>query len=144
MAPLTTSLGVAASLVFAVLSALHLFWAAGGRSGLALAIPEEEGAPVFRPSALATVGVAAALALAAVLVAARALANVGGGAGILIQAGCFGVAALFLLRALGDFRYVGAFKKIRGTRFARWDSLVYTPLCLLLGGATLAVALGWP
>jgi len=43
------------------------------------------------------------------------------------------IAAVFALRAIGDFRYVGFFKRIRDTRFARLDTLAYSPLCAVLG-----------
>lgn len=37
-----------------------------------------------------------------------------------------------LARAIGEFKYLGFFKRVHGSRFARLDSLVYSPLCLLL------------
>ena len=37
--------------------------------------------------------------------------------------------AALLLRVVGDFRYVGLCKRVRGTRFAARDTRVYTPLC---------------
>jgi hypothetical protein len=45
-----------------------------------------------------------------------------------------------LARAIGDFKYLGLFKRVRGSRFATLDTFVYSPLCLLLaaGIATLA------
>ncbi|WP_268893745.1 DUF3995 domain-containing protein [Paenibacillus puerhi] len=33
---------------------------------------------------------------------------------------------------MGDFRYVGMFKRVRGSRFARHDNYVFTPLCFWL------------
>jgi len=42
------------------------------------------------------------------------------------------LAALFLIRAVGEFRYVGFFKSVRDTRFATWDSWLFSPLCLLI------------
>ena len=42
------------------------------------------------------------------------------------------IAGVFLVRAIGDFRYVGFFKKIKGTIFANLDTKFYTPLCILL------------
>jgi hypothetical protein len=52
------------------------------------------------------------------------------------------IAAAFALRAIGDFRYVGFFKRIRGSRFARLDTFAYSPLCaflaLLVGFSALA------
>ncbi|WMW65233.1 DUF3995 domain-containing protein [Nitratidesulfovibrio liaohensis] len=45
---------------------------------------------------------------------------------------CLGAAFIFVVRAIGDFRYCGLFRRIRSTTFARWDARLYTPLCLLL------------
>ena len=47
------------------------------------------------------------------------------------------VGIVLLARAVGDFRYVGFFKRIHGTGFAIMDTRLYSPLCLLLGLATL-------
>lgn len=41
----------------------------------------------------------------------------------------------------GRFRFVGFFKTVRGSRFARWDTLLFSPLCLLLGLAVAIIAL---
>jgi Protein of unknown function (DUF3995) len=51
------------------------------------------------------------------------------------------IAAIFLLRAIGDFRYVGFFKKERGSKFAKMDTKFYSPLCLLIGGLALVLQL---
>jgi len=40
---------------------------------------------------------------------------------------------IFILRAVGDFNYVGIFKKIKNTEFARADSKIFIPLCLIIG-----------
>ena len=50
----------------------------------------------------------------------------------LTSLGMWMLGAVFLLRAVGDFRYVGFFKRHTDTRFARLDTLFYSPLCLLL------------
>jgi hypothetical protein len=42
------------------------------------------------------------------------------------------LALVLLLRAVGDFRLVGFFKRIRGSRFAYLDTAIYSPLCLML------------
>jgi hypothetical protein len=46
------------------------------------------------------------------------------------------MAGAFGLRAVGEFRLVGFFKRVKGTRFARMDTLVYSPLCALLSLGT--------
>jgi hypothetical protein len=37
--------------------------------------------------------------------------------------------AVFAIRALGDFKYVGFFKKVKNTDFAINDTKYFTPLC---------------
>lgn len=36
---------------------------------------------------------------------------------------------VFMLRAIGDFRVCGLFKKETSTVFAKWDSKLFSPLC---------------
>jgi len=118
--------------------------------GLAWAIPgggeggSVEAGLLFRPRETGTLLVAAALAVAVWLVLERGgvaprsllperLAGYGGWA----------LAAVFILRGIGDFRWVGLFKTRRGTLFARWDTLLYSPLCLLIGvGAIVIIRTG--
>jgi hypothetical protein len=133
-------IGVALVATFVGLALVHVFWALGGRSGAAAAVPSVAGKPSFRPSPLATVAVAVAL-LAAALSTAAAL----GWLGELIPARVVRVLTLtmslgFLLRAIGDFKYVGFFKSVRGTLFAYWDGWFYSPLCLLIAAASFLVA----
>jgi hypothetical protein len=122
------------------LSALHVFWAAGGRAGGGVAIPRQGGEAVFTPSPIGTVMVALALAAAAVSVAAAAGWF---GAGRPWRVGRFLTAALglmFLLRAVGDFRYVGFFKSMGEGPFRSWDTWLFSPLCLWIAVAALVVA----
>ena len=57
------------------------------------------------------------------------------------RAGTAVLAAVFTVRAIGDRKYVGFFKQVRDTEFARLDSRIYSPLCLLLGLGAAAVVL---
>jgi hypothetical protein len=128
-----TMIGVALGAVFGLLAALHVFWAFGGTWGSGAAIAEIDGRPRFVPSRGATLAVAAALAGAGVVVLARAeliLAPVPRGT---LQCAVAVLAIVFLLRSIGDFRLMGFFKSVRGTRFAVRDTWVYSPLCLLIG-----------
>jgi len=128
--------------VFAGLSLIHVYWLFGGRVGLPAAIPEIDGKPVFQPSALAALVVATGLALCAVVIA--------GTAGMLALPLSHTVlawlaralAVVLLLRAIGDFRLVGFFKRSHNSRFARLDTAVYSPLCLVLaiGSAVIGFA----
>ena len=130
-------------LVLCALAALHLYWAVGGRWGAEAAVPERSGKPLFRPGPAACVVVAALLLCAAVVVWSKPS---GWSRSFMPHGwstvGTLGVALVFIVRAVGDFRWVGFFKKERTTRFARLDTVLYSPLCLILGIGSLIVALG--
>jgi hypothetical protein len=127
-----------ASLVFASLAVVHVYWAFGGHRGGAAAVPTVGEQAVFSPSSAATLAVALLLAASAVIV-------IGGAREwdppVLFEIGCAGIAAVLLARAIGDRRYVGLLKRVRDTDFARRDTWLYSPLCLVLAAVTAAVAL---
>lgn len=127
--------------ILLILALLHVRWAFGGVSGGAAVPSRADGAPVFRPSPLATLAVAAALTLAACLVLARGGMIPAFLSSRLITLGTWGVAVAFALRTMGEFHYVGLFRRVHGTPFARWDARLFTPLCAVLsiGAAWLAL-----
>jgi hypothetical protein len=116
-----------AGLVLSGIAAVHVAWLFGAGWGIRAAIPEVAGRPAFVPPRALTGLVAAVLggAGAVVLVAARV------GSPFWAWVALAG-AAVFGLRALGDFRLVGLTKRVLGTSFARWDDGLFTPLSLLL------------
>ena len=133
-------LGILLASVFAVLSLFHLYWAAGGRFGGSAAVPTTGGERLFNPSPLGTVLVAVAL-FAAMLVVLGQINLLGSSLPKWIfRWATFVLGALFLLRAIGDFKYVGFFKSVSHTDFARLDSLLFTPLCLLIAIAAFLIS----
>jgi hypothetical protein len=102
--------GIAAAPILTLLGVLHLYWACGGTWGKSATVPTIDGKPVIHPTPLTTVIVAVGLFAMAALVA--------------VKIALWLIAAIFFLRALGDFRYVGFFKRVPDSRFA--------DLCLLL------------
>lgn len=127
-------LALACAAVLTLIAAVHLYWGLGGRRGLAIAIPQtEQGRAVFTPSP----GSAHAVGLALLTAVAFILAHGGYLVWPLWPAATRAVVGLlalvFLVRALGWFRYAGLFKAVRHTPFGRYDTWVYSPLCLLLG-----------
>ncbi|MCF4979240.1 MULTISPECIES: DUF3995 domain-containing protein [Pseudomonas] len=132
--------------VFALISMVHVYWAAGGKLGSTAAIPQLPGEfasgprPAFKPSALGTFLVALGLVLIALLVCLRAglfFQAVGHQA---LQWGISAIALIMFARAIGDSELVGFFKTVGGSRFARLDTFFYSPLCLVLGTGLLVVA----
>jgi hypothetical protein len=53
--------------------------------------------------------------------------------------GVWCIAAVLLLRAMGDFRYAGLTKTIRNTSFARKDTRIYTPFCLVMAALCIVI-----
>lgn len=103
-------------------------------------MPARDGRPLFQPGPLACVVVGVALGLAALACAVRAGWLLSGLPGWLSQLGVAGVALAFGLRAIGDFRYVGFAKRVREGVFARRDTWLYSPLCVLISLLALALA----
>jgi len=134
-------LAIVIATVFVVLALVHAYWSFGGRIPWPAVVPEVSGRPAFTPSGLATFVVAVALFACAGLITATA--------GILaipvspsfLTWLTFALGLVLLLRAVGDFRLVGFFKRVRGTTFARLDTVIYSPLCLALSLGVFIVAL---
>jgi hypothetical protein len=139
---------IVAIAIIAFAAAFHLHWALGGRLGHSVSLPQRaDGTPVmagrigwWRPAA-------GGIALGLVLLGALALA-VGGHLALPVPPGAaraalIVVGTVFVLRALVPTPWTGFFKRIRATRWARYDSRLYCPLFLLLGIALIAVALDY-
>lgn len=127
--------GRIACAVLALLGLTHLYWAAGGSAGKQAAVPSNNGLPLFKPSAGGTALIGVILLAMATWVAAAsgALATRIIPPSVL-HIGALLLAAVFALRAVGDFRYVGFFKRVRGSVFAQRDTWIYSPLCVVLAG----------
>lgn len=116
-------------LILLALASIHFYWAAGGRIALAGSVPSDGDEPLFTPGPLATAVVGCALVVAASIAALRGELFLAGAPDWLPMLGTWVLAFVFAGRALGDFRYFGFFKRVRGTLFARRDSRIYSPLC---------------
>ncbi len=120
-------------LVFMALSALHFYWAAGGRWGFRVGIPtDSNGHSIFKPGVLATVIVALGLLMFALI----NLSLVGEwfiqSSKVYLRYMLPVIGMIFALRAIGDFKYIGILKQFRKSTFTWWDSWLYTPLCFVL------------
>jgi len=121
--------------ILVCVAALHVAWALGLRWGLDVAVPDVHGAPALRPGRALTLLVAVLLAFGAVV---ALLATSGGLWRWLAVAGAFVCAA----RTVGDARLVGLFKRVRGSGFATWDDLLFTPLSFVMAVGFTLVAWG--
>lgn len=119
--------------IFLALSLLHISWALGSSWGFEDALPKnEEGKRMLNPKKTDSLIVGIGL----LLFGCFYLIKIGI---IAIELPSFAMSiaswvipAIFLFRAIGDFRYVGFSKKVTNTTFAKKDTKFYAPLCLII------------
>lgn len=124
------------SLIFFSLALLHFYWVFGGRKGLDAAVPSAfqskfTDSKTKKTFAFATLLVGMGLVFCGVITLMLALESHFAKTIVMI------IGIVFLLRAIGDFKYVGFFKKENLGKFAQRDTQFYSPLCLYLGTSLL-------
>lgn len=118
--------------VLVLISGLHFYWAFGGRWGGRAAIPSKpEGGAVFVPRTAETLGVAVIIIAVGLVLLAQSNFLSMYPPNRYTYWGCLICALVFLIRSIGDFRYIGFTKRIKETMFAVNDTRFYSPLCLL-------------
>ncbi|WP_170863195.1 DUF3995 domain-containing protein [Pseudozobellia thermophila] len=120
--------------VFFVLGGFHVYWLFGGVWAVERVIPTKAGGedlPAIPRTATLIVGLVLIL-FAWMYLMKSGLVPVQVPKGIM-NYGYWFIPSIFILRAVGDFNYVGFFKKIKHTAFAKADSKVFIPLCLAIG-----------
>ncbi|MBA6155320.1 DUF3995 domain-containing protein [Tenacibaculum sp. S7007] len=128
-------LGWIAILQLIFISGIHFYWAFGGIWGMKDVSPTKtKDEKIICPPWIATlivavvmVGFTAIYAEKMKLVSLLFLPN------WLLDYGMYIVVSIFIIRAIGEFNYVGFFKRIKNTRFAKNDTKYFSPLCLFLG-----------
>jgi len=120
--------------VFLFLAGIHFYWGLGGKWGAEAAIPtQEDNRKVIDPKLFSCLVVALGLLGIGLFVFVKSRNLSIGLPNWLMNDGLWGVSALFILRAMGEFKYVGFFKKIKRTKFGQMDTKYYSPLCLVIG-----------
>ena len=131
------------AIIFLILSSIHFYWLLGGKWGMNSVVPttEKTGNKGFVPSALSTFVVAMGLLLFSLI----ELGNTNLFSSWIelsyFRWGNLLVAFIFVARAVGDFNYVGFFKRTRNTAFARNDTYYYSPLCLFIAITSLLIVI---
>ena len=125
-------------IILFLIASVHIYWALGGKMASLAVLPQSSsGKLVFMPSSSITFIVAISFYMMSLIFGHAAgffqvsiLKN--NQNTILVF-----LAIVFLIRAIGDFKYVGYTKKINGTPFSINDTKYYSPLCLLISITTL-------
>ena len=134
--------GIILFLIFLFLSGIHFYWGLGGKWAADAAIPTNENhVKLMNPGLMACFIVGSGLLSLAILSLIQArLLNIELPEIVIYIFRIFII--IFFLRAIGDFRYVGFFKKIKHTTFGQLDTKYYSPLCLLISILLLVQAIG--
>ncbi|AZJ35633.1 DUF3995 domain-containing protein [Tenacibaculum singaporense] len=135
-------LGVICVLILFFISLIHVYWAFGGTLWVNAVIPTRTAnEKAMNPPKLLTFVVALVISSFAVVYAEKIqLFTLHSMPTWLKEYGLYVVASIFLIRAIGDFKYVGFFKKVKETEFAINDTKYFSPLCLFLGVVGLLIA----
>ncbi|SRR6266545_4445892 len=131
---LSILIGLILSAIFLFLSGVHFYWGLGGKWGINVSIPtKENNEKLINPKLFHCFLIAFGLLICAVFVLIKvgiisfALPH------FIIKDGLSVIAGIFIIRAVGEFKYVGFFKKVKNTRFGQMDTKYYSPLCLCIG-----------
>ena len=120
-------------IIFLILSCIHFYWSTGGSIGYNSSLPtDENGNVLLAPSSIDCIIVATILLLFAFVYTFTLNHSKPKIFNYLIIFGQWGIPILFLIRTIGDFKFVGLFKQVTTTEFAFMDTYYFTPLCLLI------------
>jgi len=114
-----------------LISLLHFYWAFGGSYGFRSAGPTIENGDNFIPSSI-LIFVVACLLLGLAALSVQLVWPWQPFKEYIYYAGYF-ISLVFIIRGIGDFKYVGLFKKIYNSNFAKLDTKYFSPLIILLG-----------
>lgn len=137
-----TSIGLILVFIFIFLAGIHIYWGFGGKWGNDAAIPTtENNKKVIHPKLKECMVVAIALLSLSVIVLVKSEIIAFGFPNWLLEYGLWIISILFIIRAIGEFKYVGFFKKVKTTKFAQMDTKYFSPLCLLISILAMTLAL---
>jgi hypothetical protein len=136
-------LAAANALLLFALGLLHFYWAIGGTWAIDVVVPTKpSGEKLFTTSALSCVVVACGLLLMSFIHVVNAGLIFLKTTFPIIHYATLAIGVILLLRFVGDFKWVGIFKNVRDTEFAKSDSLYYSPLCLFLSVSSFVIFFG--
>lgn len=138
---MTHTLSIAVAVAFVALACIHVYWALGGKLDIRKMVPVVNDKPLFTPGPVGTFVVAVGLiGFALVVLALGFYDSVPVHYQSYFSITGYVIGTVLILRAMGEFKYVGFFKRVRGSDFATYDSWLYSPFCLSAGCAFLFLA----
>ena len=135
-------LSILLSIIFIGLGIIHFNWVIGGKFGFSESLPTKEtGEKVLNPKKMDSAIVGIGLTVFGVFYFLKSgLIEFSQPEWVLKYVGWI-IPSIFLLRAIGEFKYVGFFKKVKKTEFAKWDTKLFSPLCLAIAAIGIIIQL---
>ena len=129
-----STLSILLFVIFIILGLIHFNWVFGGKWGFEKTLPtKENGERVLNPKKFDSAVVGLGLTFFGLFYLLKSgFLNFDIPIWIIIY-GSWIIPSIFILRAIGDFKYVGFLKKIKNTEFGKIDSKLFSPLCLIIG-----------
>ena len=127
-------LSILLSIILIGLGLIHFNWVIGGKFGFSESLPTmESGERVLNPNKIDSAIVGIGLTIFGIFYILKSGLIEYSAPAWTITYGSWIIPIIFLLRAIGEFRYVGFFKSIKKTEFGKLDNKLFSPLCLAIG-----------
>jgi len=121
-------------IVFLIISIIHFYWVFGGLKGLNRALPtDEKGKRILNPGKIETSIVGLGLIFFALYYSTKIGIFQIELPKLIVDYSGWIISSIFILRAIGEFKYVGFFKKIRNTEFGKFDTRYFSFVSLTIG-----------
>ncbi len=128
------ALSIISFLIFFFLGLIHFNWSLGGKWGIEQTLPtKENGERVLNPKKIDSGIVGFGLTIFGLFYLFNSKLIYIQLPYWIVEYGNWIIPAIFILRAIGDFKYIGFFKRVKQTKFGKMDSKLFSPLCLVVG-----------
>jgi hypothetical protein len=127
-------LSILLSIILIGLGLIHFNWVIGGKFGFSESLPtKESGERVLNPKKIDSAIVGIGLTIFGIFYILKSGLMEYNIPAWIMKYGSWIIPIIFLLRAIGEFRYFGFFKSIKKTEFGKLDTKLFSPLCLAIG-----------
>ena len=127
-------LSILLSLILIGLGMIHFNWVIGGKFGFSESLPtKKNGERVLNPKKIDCAIVGFGLTVFGIFYIFKSGLIEFNLPEWIMTYGSWIIPIIFLLRAVGEFKYVGFFKSVKKTDFGKLDTKFFSPLCLIIG-----------
>ena len=127
-------LSILLGIILIGLGLIHFNWVMGGKFGFSESLPtKENGKRVLNPKKIDSAIVGIGLTIFGIFYVLKSGLIEFNLPSWIMEYASWIIPIIFLLRAIGEFRYVGFFKSIKTTEFGQLDTKLFSPLCLAIG-----------